>query len=79
MTEPTRFSSATVELPLRLVPELTPVEGCAASAELVAVRNRARAGGDLTTVSDCNVHLRWHTVGHQGPNRPSAVSTRERP
>ncbi|MFJ6811598.1 hypothetical protein ACIQRK_37370 [Streptomyces anulatus] len=34
-------------------------------AELTAVRSRARAVGDMTTVSDCNVYLRRHPEGHQ--------------
>ncbi|MER7463616.1 hypothetical protein [Streptomyces sp. NPDC097981] len=65
MTEPTRFSTTPIELPLRLHLEPTPVEGCAGCAELANVRDRARAGGDLTTVSDCNVHMRRHPEGHE--------------
>ncbi|MFZ4265996.1 hypothetical protein [Streptomyces arboris] len=66
MTEPTTYSTGTLELPLYL-PELepTPVEGCAGCAELANVRDRARTGGDLTTVTDCNVFLRRHPKGHQ--------------
>ncbi|HWU08226.1 MAG TPA: hypothetical protein VN520_17895 [Streptomyces sp.] len=65
MTEPTRYSTGTVELPLRPAElEPTPVEGCAGCAELANVRDRARAGGDMTTVSDCNVFLRRHPEGH---------------
>ncbi|MFE0698529.1 hypothetical protein [Streptomyces sp. NPDC058872] len=64
MTEPARYITKPVELPLRLTPEPAPVEGCAECAELVNVRSRARAGGDMTTVSDCNVFLRRHPEGH---------------
>ncbi|MFJ8974780.1 MULTISPECIES: hypothetical protein [Streptomyces] len=42
-----------------------PVEGCAGCGELTAVRSRARAVGDMTTVSDCNVYLRRHPQGHE--------------
>ncbi|MFF8505630.1 hypothetical protein ACF07L_33985 [Streptomyces anulatus] len=42
-----------------------PAEGCAGCAELAAVRGRARAVGDMTTVSYCNVYLRRHPEGHQ--------------
>jgi hypothetical protein len=65
MTEATKYSTAPVELPLHLEPEPTPVAGCAACAELAAVRDRARAGNDMTTVTDCNVYLRRHPDGHE--------------
>ncbi|MFH9236663.1 hypothetical protein ACH4KO_07710 [Streptomyces anulatus] len=42
-----------------------PVEGCAGCGELAAVRSCARAVGDMTTVSDCNVYLRRHPQGHE--------------
>nr|WP_073726627.1 hypothetical protein [Streptomyces sp. CB02414] len=65
MTEPRRYPSAPVQLPLRQVElEPTPVEGCAGCAELADVRDRARAGHDWTTVADCNVLLRRHPKGH---------------
>ncbi|MFB1047937.1 hypothetical protein [Streptomyces chrestomyceticus] len=64
MTEPTRYSAAPVELPYRAVPEPKPVAGCPGCAELANVRDRARAGGDRTTISDCNVFLRRHPEGH---------------
>ncbi|WP_345596369.1 hypothetical protein [Streptomyces marokkonensis] len=64
MTEPTRYSTPPVELPLRLDQQPTPVEGCAGCAELTAVRDRARAVGDMTTVTDCDVFLRRHPAGH---------------
>ncbi|MFE5076911.1 hypothetical protein ACIGJO_25655 [Streptomyces sp. NPDC079020] len=65
MTEPTRYSTAPLELPPRLSElEPTPVDGCAGCRELANVRDRARTGGDLTTVSDCNVYMRRHPEGH---------------
>ncbi|MFE3524208.1 hypothetical protein ACFXOD_21775 [Streptomyces sp. NPDC059161] len=64
MTEPTRYSSAPVELPLRLNLEPTPIEGCSGCAELANVRDCARLRGDMATVSDCNVRLRRHLEGH---------------
>ncbi|WP_257574152.1 hypothetical protein [Streptomyces sp. JJ66] len=64
MSEPTRYSTAPVELPLRWEAAPEPVEGCAGCAALVSVRDRARAGGDMTTVSDCNVFLARHPEGH---------------
>ncbi|HWU08011.1 MAG TPA: hypothetical protein VN520_16780 [Streptomyces sp.] len=66
MSEPTRYSTGIVELPYaidRSEPE--PVAGCACCVELANVRDRARTGGDMTTVSDCNVFLRRHPEGHQ--------------
>ncbi|MFJ2178991.1 hypothetical protein ACIOJG_00035 [Streptomyces anulatus] len=47
--------SASPGCPVRLT-------GC---GELAAVRSRARAVGDMTTVSDCNVYLRRHPQGHE--------------
>ncbi|MGA4845679.1 hypothetical protein ACOBQB_05220 [Streptomyces sp. G5(2025)] len=65
MTEPTRYSTAPVELPLRVAElEPKPVDGCAGCRELANVRDRARTGGDMTTVSDCNVLMRKHPEGH---------------
>jgi hypothetical protein len=65
MTEPTRYSTPPVVLPDRVGElEATPVEGCAGCVELANVRGRARAGGDWTTVSDCNVLMRKHPEGH---------------
>ncbi|MGV9312796.1 hypothetical protein ACWDR0_11440 [Streptomyces sp. NPDC003691] len=63
-SEPTRYSVAPVELPLRLERDPDPVEGCAGCAELANVRDWARAGNDWTTVSDCNVYIRRHPEGH---------------
>ncbi len=41
------------------------MKGCAGCAELAEVRDRARAGGDMTTVTDCNVLIRKHPEGHK--------------
>ncbi|MGW4629447.1 hypothetical protein [Streptomyces rubiginosohelvolus] len=66
MSEPMRYSAPPVELPLGMdVADPEPVEGCAGCAELAAVRSRARAVGDMTTMSDCNVYLRRHPQGHE--------------
>ncbi|MEU6961619.1 hypothetical protein [Streptomyces chrestomyceticus] len=65
MTNPTPYSIAPIVLPLPLETAPVPVDGCAGCAELANVRDRARAVGDLTTVTDCNVYLRRHPVGHQ--------------
>ncbi|RDG36625.1 hypothetical protein [Streptomyces corynorhini] len=67
MTEPTRYQTEPLELPLPapVQADPVPVEGCLGCAELASVRARARAVGDMTTVSDCNVHLRRHPEGHQ--------------
>lgn len=64
MSQPKTYPSELVELPWRLDLEPVPVEGCAGCVELANVRSRARAGGDWTTVSDCNVFLRRHPEGH---------------
>ncbi|MER8000086.1 hypothetical protein [Streptomyces sp. NPDC095613] len=64
MSEPTRHHADPVELPLSFELEPTPVEGCAGCVELANVRDRARVGGDMTTVTDCNVYLRRHPEGH---------------
>ncbi|WP_037955632.1 hypothetical protein [Streptomyces sulphureus] len=64
MTEPTRFSTTPVELPYSAAPEPTPVADCPGCVELAKVRDWARASGDGTTVSDCNVFIRRHPEGH---------------
>nr|WP_078612192.1 MULTISPECIES: hypothetical protein [Streptomyces] len=67
MTEPTRHSLPPVALSLRTEGDLSDPsaeEDCAGCAELSAVRDRASAVGDMTTVSDCNVLLRRHSQGH---------------
>ncbi|WP_250302450.1 hypothetical protein OG204_18135 [Streptomyces sp. NBC_01387] len=65
MTEPTTYSTAPVELPMCTDREPTPVAGCVGCGELAEMRARARAVGDMTTVSDCNVFMRRHPEGHE--------------
>ncbi|WP_344007613.1 hypothetical protein [Streptomyces thermocarboxydovorans] len=65
MTKPRSYPSAPVVLPDRTDElEPTPVEGCAGCTELAKVRDWARAGHDMTTVTDCNVLMRKHPEGH---------------
>lgn len=64
MSQPRTYPSIPVELPLNLGLEPVPVPGCAGCAELANVRDRARTGGDMTTVTDCNIYLRRHPEGH---------------
>ncbi|MBZ4020783.1 hypothetical protein [Streptomyces purpurogeneiscleroticus] len=65
MGEAKTYPSDPVELPLRMdLVEPIPVEGCPGCTELANVRDRARAGGDMTTVTDCNVFMRRHPEGH---------------
>ncbi|MER5969022.1 hypothetical protein ABT112_04615 [Streptomyces sp. NPDC002055] len=44
--------------------EPTPVDGCAGCLELARIRDRARIGGDTTSVHYCNEFLRKHPEGH---------------
>ncbi|AWZ05125.1 MULTISPECIES: hypothetical protein [unclassified Streptomyces] len=62
--EPRTYQAMMEELPLRLEPDPDPVEGCAGCVELVAARDRAYTGGDWTTVTDCNIFIRRHPIGH---------------
>lgn len=65
MTEPKTYPSAPVVLPDRTNElEPTPVDGCLGCLELAKVRDRARAGGDYTTITDCNVLMARHPEGH---------------
>ncbi|MFJ5709602.1 hypothetical protein [Streptomyces sp. NPDC093105] len=64
MSEPTRYSTPPIELPLGLEREPEPAEGCAGCAELAAVRSRARIVGDWSTISDCNIFMRRHPEEH---------------
>lgn len=65
MSEPNTYPSAPVELPLKLSElEPTPVEGCAGCTELAKVRDWARASGDQTTATDCNVFIRRRSEEH---------------
>lgn len=63
-TEPRTFPDGPVELPLRTEPDPAPVEDCAGCIELANTRDRAYATGDWTTVTDCNIFIRRHPVGH---------------
>ncbi|MEU2830168.1 hypothetical protein ABZ667_16085 [Streptomyces lavendulae] len=64
-TEPRTYQEKPEELPLReWEADPKPVEGCAGCVELAAARDRAYAGGDLTTVTDCNIFIRRHPIGH---------------
>lgn len=66
MSEAKTCPSESLVLPLRLdESEPQPVPGCAGCVELANLRARARAGGDSTTVNDCNVYMRRHPEGHQ--------------
>lgn len=51
-----------LELASQLEP--TPVPGCAGCPELARMRDRARTGGDATSVHYCNEYLRKHPEGH---------------
>ncbi len=51
-----------VELPLRLERDPQPVPGCAHCDNVAMERDRARANGDGSKVSDCNVRMRLHYV-----------------
>ncbi|WTO70189.1 hypothetical protein OG867_17240 [Streptomyces sp. NBC_00209] len=65
MSEPRTYPSAPVVLPDRSGElEPTPVDGCAGCRELANVRDRARTGGDWTTVTDANVLMGRHPEGH---------------
>ncbi|OII61008.1 hypothetical protein BJP40_07540 [Streptomyces sp. CC53] len=65
MSEPMRYSTPPLDLPVWWGPEPGPVEGCPACAWLVDVRAAARQRGDMAKVSDCNVLLRRHPQGHR--------------
>ncbi|MGA4841314.1 hypothetical protein [Streptomyces sp. G45] len=66
MAEARTYPEPPVDLPDRSHDvEPAPVEGCDGCRELANVRSRARAGGDWTTVSDCNVFMRRHPEGHR--------------
>lgn len=60
-------SKATAHFPAVFRPTLdppSPVPGCTLCAALVVRRGRARAAGDLSRVTDCDVLLRRHP-GHE--------------
>ncbi|MFG3409356.1 hypothetical protein [Streptomyces sp. NPDC048142] len=49
-----------VELPLMLEGEPQPIPGCAHCDKVAMDRDQAKANGDSSGVSDCNVRLRRH-------------------
>ncbi|NEA54442.1 hypothetical protein G3I60_09815 [Streptomyces sp. SID13666] len=52
-----------VELPLRLDSDPQPVPGCALCDNVAMERDRAKANGDASGVSDCHVRMRRHQEG----------------
>ncbi|MCX5349186.1 hypothetical protein OG901_15630 [Streptomyces mirabilis] len=63
MTEPKRYPTAPVELPLRMDPDPEPTAGCDVCLALEWQRTEARMRGDLSKVSDANVEIRRHAHG----------------
>jgi hypothetical protein len=63
MTEPKRYPTAPVELPLALAQDPEPTAGCDVCFALESQRTEARARGDLSRVSDANVEIRRHAHG----------------
>ncbi|PBC81721.1 hypothetical protein SAMN05428954_5680 [Streptomyces sp. 2112.3] len=49
-----------VDLPLTLEPGPKPIPGCAHCDKVAIDRDRAKANGDGSSVSDCNVRMRRH-------------------
>jgi hypothetical protein len=64
MTHPTTYPSPPVELPLRLDADPPPFAHCDVCAALDRERSEARAKGNGSKVSDCNVEIRSHP--HKG-------------
>jgi hypothetical protein len=60
MSEPTRYATRPVELPLRLDTDPLPVPGCDVCGALDRERREARGKGDMSKVSDVNVEIRDH-------------------
>ncbi|WUM80422.1 hypothetical protein OG485_37125 [Streptomyces sp. NBC_00328] len=63
MTEPQRYPTAPVELPLIPAPDAEPVAGCDVCLALDSQRTGARMRGDLSKASDLNVEIRRHAHG----------------
>ncbi|MEU6082919.1 hypothetical protein [Streptomyces sp. NPDC047108] len=63
MSEPTRYTTAPVELPLGLEPDPTPTAGCGVCLALDGQRTEARMRGDFSRVSDLNIEIRNHVHG----------------
>lgn len=60
MSEPTRYTTPPVELPLRFDEDPSAVPGCDVCAALDKERGEAKAEGDGSKVSDLNVEIRSH-------------------
>jgi hypothetical protein len=63
MTEPKRYLTEPVELPLILATDPEPTAGCDVCFALDSQRREARARGDLSRVSDLNVEILRHAHG----------------
>lgn len=55
-----------VDLPVRLEGDLQPVPGCAHCDNVALERDRARANGDGSKQSDCNVRMSRHLADAHG-------------
>lgn len=76
MTEPTRYQTSPVVLPLRLGDlEPVPVDGCDVCGALANERDGARDRGDMSKVSDVNIELRAHPHSTLRRPRRAARST----
>nr|WP_228868892.1 hypothetical protein [Streptomyces halstedii] len=65
MSESRTYPGAPVILPLRLDHEPKPVPGCSLCDNIASDRDRARANGDASKRTDCNVRLnRHHSADH---------------
>ncbi|GAA3001974.1 hypothetical protein Sfulv_34490 [Streptomyces fulvorobeus] len=60
MTATQTTQDRAVDLPCGMEPDPKPVPGCAHCDHLAHNRDRARANGDGSGVSDCNVRLARH-------------------
>nr|WP_079056270.1 hypothetical protein [Streptomyces caeruleatus] len=67
MTSPRTYPSPPVELPLRLDGTPKSAPDCDVCQALDRQRSEARAKGDMSRVSDCNIELRNHP--HRGRGR----------
>ncbi|WP_097923139.1 hypothetical protein [Streptomyces sp. wa1063] len=59
-TTQTRQDGA-VDLPHGMQPDPNPVPGCVSCDHIATDRDRAKANGDASAVSDCNVRLNRHS------------------
>ncbi|MFI1948593.1 hypothetical protein ACH46F_32680 [Streptomyces virginiae] len=60
---PVNWTQEPPHLPLRTEPDPVPTPGCGVCEALGRQRAEARAKGDRSKVSDCNVELRNHQRG----------------